>query len=56
MGVSIITKGIVSPSAISIIVNRVYYPLKININKQRPTIIIRNINTKVNITISPYNE
>ena len=59
-GTSRITKGMIESKKIIISptynVTRLYHPLKININEQRPTITIRRINTKVNITINNYKE
>jgi len=60
MGLSLITKGILTKIGDIISptynVTRIYYPLTIDINKQKPTISIRNINTKINLTIKPYEE
>ncbi len=42
--------------ALEIDVTRVYCPLKIDINEQRPTIIIRPIKQKINITAQCYKE
>jgi len=57
---SLATNGIIVPIGDTISptynVTRLYYPLTIDINKQKPTISIRNINTKINLTIKPYKE
>ena len=42
--------------ALEVDVTRVYYPLRIDINEQRPTIIIRPIKQKINITAQCYKE
>lgn len=59
-GITRITRGIISPKEISAPitynVTRVYQSIKIDINKQRPTVIIRPIKQKINIIAQCYKE
>jgi len=56
MGISLITKGMICAGKGDIIyvtydVNRLYYPLTININKQKPTITIRPIKKQIHLDL-----
>ena len=50
---SLITKGILAKKATTTIIEtaRVYCPLTVNINEQKPTIIIRPIRKQINLTV-----
>lgn len=50
MGISIITKGILEKTA-AIETARIYCPINININKQKPTITIRPIKKQINLDV-----
>jgi len=55
---SLATNGIIIPTGetTDITVTRVYQSIKIDINDQRPTVIIRPIKHKINITAQCYKE